>query len=500
VKSTKGFLPIYVCFTLLALVNLNALAQSPRQCQPADTDVAVYNFVPEPQLQSGGEFRPLLKTETGFLNALRQSTEFEITDFTTPILDPELMPEPPRITESLEPAPAQTPVLYFFVGEIKKGKAGFLLTVQLKKADSGALLHEAQTPFNDAAGAEAAGTANATEMLTFLASQIQGTRGSRESGEHAIDPHIDLIIEKLQLKPEEVSKVKVVLTDCDGLRLKHRTIEAQLQLTRGGAVVDADTLERVTDEKGERNGDIGAHHPGVINYLVRFNYKDLLGVPREVTDARTIVISGGEADLWQMRADINEEDIHLYRHDDPVSHRLNGERYVLRKKASMVFVFKAPTDAEGSVFPNTPSSFNGFGQASLYRRANMYQDEVEFRFAEGLLDQKESADDLKPSFSIDPANNEFQAGLQHIVFRGTQQILSYARPSFTLKKQSIDWDEQTGASGSAPITPGMKRNGIYTFSKVERTPFTDQFTTGYTLKTFVFEVRRLSPARGMIKR
>src|SRR5207247_10136857 len=123
-----------------------------------------------------------------------------------------------------------------------------------------------------------------------------------------IDPRIDLIIDKLVLKPNEVAKVKDVLSDCDGLRLKHRTIEAQLQLTRGGAVVDADTLVRVSDDNGERNGDIGALKSGVINYIVRFKYKNMMGQDREVTDAKTIaVIDGGEGDLWQMRIDIVDE-------------------------------------------------------------------------------------------------------------------------------------------------------------------------------------------------
>jgi hypothetical protein len=499
VKSTRGLFRIAAFCLFITIAAFNAMAQTTAQCAPQKSDAAVYNFVPEPSLQVG-EFRPLLKTETGFIQTIEASPSLTVTDLTTPILPPEIMPDPPRITGDLVP-PATPPfVQFFFTGQIKKVGSGFVLIVQLKKVDGGALIHEEQTPFADAAGADAAGVANATAMINFVSTD--SSRQGRETGDHAIDPHIDLIIDKLLLKPNEVSKVKVVLTDCDGLRLKGRTIEANLQLTRGGELVQADTLVRVTDNNGERNGDIGAHNPGVINYVVKFNYVDMMGVPRDVTDAKVVVIDGGIGrDLWQMRVDILEEDSHLYKRDDPQSGRFSGERYFVHKKVSMVFVFKARPSSDGSVFVDVPDTFNGFGEATFRRKMISGQDTAEQRVASGLLDQKEEADDLKPSFSIDPANKDFQAGLQHVVFRGSQTILAYRRSPPNLVNRREDWDEQTGAGGGTPITEAMTRSGVYSFTRTERVPNTQPYTSGYTLKTFTFVVKRLTPEqKGIIKK
>ena len=444
-----------------------------------------------------------MKSETTFIDVLRSSASFSVSDYTTKILPPEIMPDPPRITGELTPPPTQTPILYFFTGDIKKTGDSFLLTVHLKKPDTGAVLKTVQTPFVNEAGADAAGAANATEMLGFIASQTQETRGMRESGDHAIDPRIDLIIDKLVLKPNEVAKVKVVLSDCDGLRLKHRTIEAQLQLTRGGAVVDADTLVRVTDDNGERNGDIGALKSGVINYIVRFKYKNMMGQDREVTGAKTIaVIDGGEGDLWQMRIDIVDEVHSLYLKRDYQTGRFLSGRTVLRKKSSMVFLYKLKTDPQGDVITDAePKSFNGFGQASLYSRSIDWGDSATMIFAQGLLDHNTPLEEIQPSFHVDPANHQFSAGLQTALFRGTQKIIGFVRHPYKETTRNADWDERTGANGGTPITPEMTKSGIYKFTVTNKSPCTGADTSGYEFKSFTFEVRRLSPpGNGIIRR
>ena len=112
-KLTRAFSLIAVFSGLTLCVGLGAFAQAPAPCQPPVTEVVVYDFVPEAQLQST-DFRPLMKSETGFIQKLREADNFEVTDLTTQILPPEIVPDPPRISSELQPPPAQLQEPYFF--------------------------------------------------------------------------------------------------------------------------------------------------------------------------------------------------------------------------------------------------------------------------------------------------------------------------------------------------------------------------------------------------
>jgi hypothetical protein len=479
-------------------------AQTPAPCQPPETDAAAYNFVPEERLQTG-DFRPLMKTETAFLQKLREAESLNVSDFTTPIPPADIQPDMPKISGELDPPPAQIPEPYFFVGQITKTANGLLLTVQLKKSVDGALLNEVKTPFADEAEADTAGKTNASAMLAFFATQAQAGRDNRETGDHAIDPHIDLIIDKLQLKPNETSPVKIILTDCDGVRLKHRTIEAFLQLTHDGKPVQEDTLVRVTDDKGERNGEIGAKAPGVITYIAKFKYKDLMGSERERADTKTIVIYGGEAHLWQMKVEALYERSTLYYSTDVQSGRWSGRRYLIRKKASMVFVFRADnSDPSGEIATDEIKTYNGFGEVYYRDKSIEAQESAEVRTASGLLDQSQaSSENLKAAFSISPANNEFQASVNGIEFGGSEELFAVRlHPKNYVHKTGLEYREGMGDGGSAPITPAMKKSGIYTFSKFNRTLIDNPegngvisrgSTKGYEITQYNFEVRRLTP-------
>ncbi len=511
INFLKTFLKFVFICGLMFLVNFKASAQKASQCSPPDIAVALYNFVPEAQLQNS-DFRPLMKTESGFLNTLQQATNIDLSDYTTPILPADIQPDLPRITSDLDPSPKQIPESYFFTGQITRSGNGFLLTVELKKCSDESLLNTIKTPFENAEGAEDAGKKNAAAMLVFFDTYAQNSRDNQENSDHAINPHLDLIIDKLQLKPNETSPVKIVLTDCDGVRLKHRTIEAFLQLKHGETPVQEENLVRITDEKGERNGIIGAKEPGVITYIVKFKYKDVMGVQRELTESKTIVISGDGAHLWQMRADVQYENSTLYYSTDLQSNKWSGRRYSLRKKASMVFVFKAnDSDPSGDVSADNLQNFNGFGQVYLYDKTISDQESAEVKTASGMLNQSQSAmENIQPGFSISPGNNDFQVSLNNIPFTGTSELFAVRiHPYNNVHRTEIEFSEGMGAECSCKITPEMKKSGIYRCSFYERVPIDTKSgngvisrgsTTGYELKKYDFEVRRVSPGgKGLIK-
>ncbi|RYX86847.1 hypothetical protein EON83_01300 [bacterium] len=443
---------------------------------------------------------------------LRDAENFDVDDYTTQILPAEIQPEAPPISGELQPPPKQLPDAYFFVGQITKVGDGFLLSVQLKKCADSSLLKEVKTPFADAANAETAGIQNATAMLTFFQTLAMNAHMNREKSDYAMDPHIVLTINKLFLKPNETSPVKIVLTDCDGVRLKNRKIEAFLQLKHGAVTVQQDTLVRITDQNGERNGVIGAKAPGVITYIAKFKYKDMMGVPHERTNSKTIVISGGEAHLWQLRADIQTERSTFYFSTDKQSGRWSGRRYLIRKKASIVFVLKADdTDPSGEVATDEIKNFNGYGEVYLRDKTINAQESAEVRTASGKLDLSQKAtESLQAGFNISPTNHTFQVSVGNVQFGGTEELFAVrSNPYNYVHRTGVEYREGMGGGGGAPISAQMKKSGVYTFSKFERKlinipengVLVKGGTKGYELTKYDFEVRRVNPSGGgMIKK
>lgn len=133
----KRFLQAFVSSFLL-LATLSPAAEEPVCCLPPETDVGMYDFVPEAQLQAS-DFRPLMKTEHAFMSAMMQPASINLIDFTTPIPSIEIMPQAPALSGVLQPPPADSHTTYFFVGTITKKDAGFLLKVQLKKSSDSSL-------------------------------------------------------------------------------------------------------------------------------------------------------------------------------------------------------------------------------------------------------------------------------------------------------------------------------------------------------------------------
>ena len=154
-------------FVLITAISFSALGQNSSPCQPPDIAVAAYNFVPESPLQTG-DFRPLMKTESAFLESVREVPNINLSDYTTQILPADIQPELPPITENFQPPPSQIQDTYFFTGQITKTGSGFLLSVQLKKSADGTILNEVKTSFVKVSEAETAGKTNAAAMILFF--------------------------------------------------------------------------------------------------------------------------------------------------------------------------------------------------------------------------------------------------------------------------------------------------------------------------------------------
>lgn len=209
-----------------------------------------------------------------------------------------------------------------------------------------------------------------------------------------------------------------------------------------------------------------------------------------------------------MRANIQYESSTLYFSTDKESKKWSGRRYLIRKKASFVFVFKADdTDASGDVSVDEPQNFNGFGEVYLRDKSIAAQESVELRVASGMLDTSQSASDsLQAGFSISPANNEFQVSLNNVEFGGTEELFAARlHPYNYVHKTGIEYRESMGGGGGASITAQMKKSGVYMFSKFERKIIDDPETRstlrnggtkGYELTKYDFEVRRLNPSGG----
>ena len=211
-----------------------------------------------------------------------------------------------------------------------------------------------------------------------------------------------------------------------------------------------------------------------------------------------------------MRADVQYERSTLYFSTDKQSGRWSGRRYLIRKKASFVFVFKADdTDSSGEVSTDEIKDYNGYGEVYLRDKTIDAQVKSELRTATGMLDQSQDASEaLTASFNIDA--EEFQVTLNNVRFTWTEELFAVQlRPYNYIHKTGIEYTEGMGGGGGTPITAQMKKSGIYTFSKFERKLIDDPQnsalrkggTKGYELTKYDFEVRRISPSDNrLIKR
>lgn len=481
-------------------------AQTPSDCNSNQDDniAAVYNFVPENALQS--DFRRLSKTEKSFINALRQTPDIFVEDHTTQILSEEMMPELPPISNQIVPPPAESGANFYFNGKIAKTNDGFLLTVDLKKSADNSLLNEVGISF-DAGGAEAAGTTAAAQMLSFLATQTQASRANRTTSNFLIKPKIIFQVDKLRIKPNEPYPAKILLTDCDGMPLKNRQFEIQTNLSQSGTVLDEHLVTRTTDDKGIYSGPYISKVPGILTSIVRLKYTDLHGKPQEAADSVSIVVSGGEGDLWQMSVSWQYSERDRFLNKDLQSHRTAIGSTLIGRKGNLLFLFKVPTSPEGAVFTNEIKSFNGFGDAAFRSSEINLDNEIHKIYASGMLDQNaDSIQNMQAGFSIDPGNKNFQFSVSNIPFRGQRESLGCSERNgcrTTHNEYVVSTDGADKLSGEIPITPEMIRSGVYTFNFREtkqlpvnhtKNALSDQTNEGsYVFNRIEIKVSRVNP-------
>ncbi len=511
-NPSRVFLIIVVfCGTFLS-ANLSAFAQTPSDCNSNEDDniAAVYNFVPEDALLP--DFRRLSKTEEGFVNALRQNPNIFVEDHTTQILSEEMMPEMPPISDQLVPSPAESGANFYFNGKITKTNSGLLLTVDLRKPSDNSLLNEVKTPFADAAGAENAGTTAAAQMLSFLVTQTQTSRANRATSNYIIKPKIIFQVDKLRIKPNEPDPAKILLTDCDGTPLKNRQFEIQTNLSQSGNVLDEHLVTRTTDDKGMYSGPYIAKVPGILTSIVRLKYTDLQGKPQEAAESVSIVVSGGEPDLWQMSVTWQYSERDRYLNKDLQAHRTAIASTLIGRKGNLLFTFKVPTSPEGDIFTNEFKSFNGFAEA-VFRSSEINHDNESLKiYAHGTLDQKQEAiQNIQAGFSIDPGNKSFKFNLSNLLFRGQRDSLACSEGNGCQIKHDeyvVSSDGSDKLSGEIPITPEMIRSGIYTFNFQEtkqvpvnhtKNDISDQTNEGsYVFNQIEIKVSRVNPVQGKV--
>ncbi len=460
---------------------------------------------------SGGYRKPKKDSST----LCGKTPDIFVEDHTTQILPEEMMPELPPISDELVPSPAESGANFYFNGKITKAGAGFLLTVDLRKPSDNSLLNEVKTPFANADGAEAAGTTAAAQMLSFLATQTQTARANRATSNYLIKPIITLQFDKLRLKPDEVAHGKVILTDCDGMPLKNREFTAYARLDQGPTLLIEKSGTKTTNNVGEHTGVVSSSEPGILTLVVTLKYQDLRGVPHEISESGSIVISGGEGDLWQMSVSwqYRERDRSLGK--DLLTHRTSIGSGLIERKGNLLFLFKATTLPEGDVFTDKITNFNGFGDATTRGSSVGFNNETVKSYAYGTLDQSpEAIQNLDASFSIDPGSKELRFHLNNILFRGQQDSLGCSTIGGIygcVSKHNeyvvgIDGADKLG--GGIPITPEMIRSGIYTygFQETKQLPVNhtksvtmDQTNEGsYVFNRVEIKVSRVNPNKGKI--
>lgn len=453
--------------------------------------VAVYNFIPDAAAKAAN-LRELLKAPAGFVETLEADRTLRVLDSRTPVLLFDTTLELPEIGEQFDPVPAESGARVYFAGKISKSSDGFLLTVDLKNAKTGALVSEQKFPFADAAQAEQTGRAAANAFRPALAAQKFAARSQRDTDANtAIRPIISLYLDKQRVKPNETAKVKVTLTDCDGKPLGNRKIETTVSTDFSPPI--SKTTTPATDILGSISDTAGASRPTVLRYTVVYRYKDLNGDEQAVSDSQPLIV-GSVKGYWLLYVKF-EYNLNSYRKilDEPTPWNLYG-RERNTAAGALNIILKAETNEYGTTAgEGDVISYDGFVFRSIAGDTTIGASGIVQRSSKQSLQiDREGIEAFLAGFNIDTENKKFSGNIASLPLKGfwrQQQIncFSHVAPcrldSFDGAEESNIAYELGGIGCEAELTPAMMSSGVFECKSREFKDLTDKTRTTSSLGT-----------------
>lgn len=443
--------------------------------------VVVYNFVPDATAK-GANLRELLKAPASFVETLETDQTLRVLDSRTPVLLWDTTLELPEIVERFDPVPAESGAKVYFVGKISKSSDGFLLTVDLKNAKTDALISEQKFPFAGDAQAEQIGRAAANAFRPALAAQKLASRSQRDTDANtAIRPIISLYLDKQRVKPNEMAKVKVTLTDCDGKPLGNRKIETTISTDFKPPI--SRTTTPTTDILGSINDTAGASRPTVLRYTVVYRYKDLNGNEQAVSDSQPLIV-GSVKGYWLLYVKF-EYKLNAYNKilDEPAPWNLYGRNRDITSGALNI-ILKAETDEYGTTGrADGVISYDGYIFRSIKGDTTIAESGiVERNSMQSLNTEAEGIEMFEAGFQIDTENKTFSGGIASLPlkgFRHQQQITCFGpgacgNKTFDGVQESDIAHELGGIGCQATLTPAMMSSGVFTCSSKESEDLTNK--------------------------
>ncbi|MET0753488.1 MAG: hypothetical protein ABWZ66_08950 [Pyrinomonadaceae bacterium] len=450
--------------------------------------VAVYNFIPDAAAK-GANLRELLKAPASFVETLEADRTLRVLDSRTPVLLWDTTLELPEIGERFAPVPAESGARVYFAGKISKTGDGFLLTIDLKNAKTGALVSEQKFPFNDDAQAEQTGRAAANAFRPALAAQKLVARSQRDANANtAIRPIISLYLDKQRVKPNETAKVKITLTDCDGKPLGNRKIETTVSTDFNPPI--SKTTAPTTDALGSLSDTASASRPTVLRYTVVYRYKDLNGNEQAVSDSQPLIV-GSVKGYWLLYVKF-EYNLNVYNKilDEPTPWNLYGRSRDITS-GSLNIILKAETDEYGTTGrADGVISYDGFIFRSIKGDTTIAESGiVERNSTQSLNTEAEGIEMFEAGFQIDTENKTFSGGIASLPlkgFRHQQQITCFGpgacgNKTFDGVQESDIAHELGGIACEAALTPAMMSSGVFECALRESEDLTNKTKSQSTL-------------------
>lgn len=484
-----------------AVFSLNVFAQkSADKCSENNGDernpliVAVYNFVPDDAVKAAN-LRELLKSSDSFTQTLEADQSLRVLDNRVQVMPEELGVDLPQITDALNPPPVNSGAAYYFTGKISKESGGFLLTVALKNSKNSTLINEQKFPFASETQAEQTGKSAAAAMQTILKGLAFSSRTKRDTDENvAINPHIDLVLDKERIKPNETAKVKINLVDCDGKPLANRLVNVTVKTDFNPPVSLSNDLK--TDQLGAISDTAGASRPTVLRYTAIYKYKDLNGNEQTIGASQPLIV-GSVKGYWLLYVEfyyyINSYNKIL---DEPTPWNLYGRNRDITS-GSLNIILKADTDEYGTT-GNEVISADGFVFRSIAGDTTIAESGIVQRTStQSINTDAEGIEMFEAGFQINMEDKIFSGSIASLPLKGVrhQQQVSCFGPGACGDKtfngvQESDIAHELGGIGcQADLTAAMLSSGVFKCSSKESEDLTNKTPKESRLGTKSLEIK-----------
>lgn len=328
-------------------------------------------------------------------------------------------------------------------------------------------------------------------MQTILKGIEFSSRSKRDTEENvAINPRLDLVLDKERVKPNETAKVKINLVDCGGKPLANRLVNVTVKIDFNPPVSLSNDLK--TDQLGAINDSAGASRPTVLRYTAVYKYKDLNGNEQTIGASQPLIV-GSLKGYWLLYVKY-EYYFNLYskRFGIPTPWSIYGRNRDITS-GSLNIILKAKTNEYGTTSQiEDIVAYDGFIYRSIAGDTTIGESGIVNRSSnQSLNTTAEGIEMFEAGFQINTEDKTFSGNIASLPLKGVghqEQITCFGPgkcPDKTFNGvQESDIAHELGGIGcQSELTQAMLSSGVYKCTFQESNDLTGKTPTESTLGT-----------------